>query len=283
MTHLISFKKKQSVWLVVSAATIALLVWLLAYSSPPAPADTNEHIWPTAAPDSMVCIPGGLFWMGSDSGEIDERPLHRVELDTFYIDVVPITNAFYAQFLTQTAHRTPKYWNDPRCNHPRQPVVGVSFDDALAFCQWRSKKDTLSYRLPTEAEWEKAARGADKRFYPWGNDKPTPNHAANEIAERMPLIGMCALGASPYGVHDMVGTVWNWCIDKYDKNYYSTSPAKNPTGPLQGRHRVVRGGNWLFLGCCSGTPAYALRTTRRNAFHESMQKKSIGFRCVRER
>jgi iron(II)-dependent oxidoreductase len=231
--------------------------------------------------NEMVSVPAGVFWMGSEEGEIDEKPVRQVWIDSFYIDRFPITNAQYAVFLTETNHEKPLYWNDDKCNNPVQPVVGVSWDDANAFCAWRSGKEHALFRLPTEAEWEKAARGDDKRKYPWGNQPPDKKHATTEITEKMPCVGMCELGRSPWGVSDLVGNVWNWCFDWYDKNYYMNSSQKNPSGPQDGVRRIVRGGNWVFLGCCSGTPAYALRTSRRNSFHPSIQKKSIGFRCVK--
>jgi iron(II)-dependent oxidoreductase len=237
----------------------------------------------SAAPlqNDMVLVPAGYFFMGSDSGEIDEKPVHRVWLDSFYIDRFPVTNAQYAVYLQETGAEKPLYWNDPRCNDPNQPAVGVSWAEAIAFCSWRSKKEQAIISLPTEAQWEKAARGDDARKYPWGNQPPDKKRAQTEISEKMPGVGVCELGRSPYGVSDLVGSVWNWCLDFYDKSYFQASPEKNPAGPSAGTRRVVRGGNWVFLGCCSGTPAYALRTSRRNSFHPGIQKKSIGFRCVR--
>lgn len=231
--------------------------------------------------NDMVLVPAGPFWMGSEEGEIDEKPAHQVWLDSFYIDRFPVTNALYSVFLQETNHEKPLYWDNDKCNDPAQPVVGVSWEDANAFCAWRSCKQHALFRLPTEAEWEKAGRGDDKRKYPWGNQPPDKKRATTEITEKMPCVGACDLGRSPWGASDMVGSVWNWCSDWYDKNYYQNSSQKNPTGPQSGVRRVVRGGNWVFLGCCSGTPAYALRTSRRNSFHPSIQKKSIGFRCVK--
>jgi iron(II)-dependent oxidoreductase len=238
----------------------------------------------TPVRDSLLLVPAGRFTMGTDSGEADERPVHAVWLDSFFIDLYPVTNAQYARFLAETNHDAPAYWRDVKCNHPNQPVVGVRWSDATAYCAWRSKKEGGIFRLPTEAEWEKAARGDDKRKYPWGNQAPDKKRAITEITEKMPPVGICELGKSPYGVSDMVGTVWNWCMDWYDREYYTASPDSSPPGPATAtkKGRVVRGGNWLFLGCCSGTPAYALRVSRRNAFHESIQKKSLGFRCVKE-
>lgn len=229
----------------------------------------------------MVRVPAGSFRRGSDKGEIDEKPLRRLWLDSFSIDRFPVTNAQYAAYLSETGAPEPLYWKDDCCNGPGQPVVGVSWEDALAYCKWRSEKDGATYTLPSEAQWEKAARGEDSRTYPWGDQPPTKKHAPTKITEKMPAVGLCELGQSPYGVSDMVGNVWNWCLDWYDKDYYGTAPERNPAGPARGRRKVVRGGNWVFLGCCSGTPAYALRTTRRNAFHPHLRKKSIGFRCVR--
>ncbi|MBN1759451.1 MAG: SUMF1/EgtB/PvdO family nonheme iron enzyme [Chitinispirillaceae bacterium] len=229
----------------------------------------------------MVLVPAGYFWRGSEQGEIDEKPVRRIWLDSFYIDRFPVTNAQYAMYLKETNAKLPLYWNEEKCNDPGQPVVGVSWKDALEFCAWRSAKDSAVYSLPTEAQWEKAARGEDRRTYPWGNQLPTDKRAPTKITEKMPTVGLCELGRSPYGAGDMVGNVWNWCLDWYNKQYYRIAPEKNPSGPKDGRRKVVRGGNWVFLGCCSGTPAYALRTTRRNVFHPHLKKKSIGFRCVR--
>jgi formylglycine-generating enzyme required for sulfatase activity len=231
--------------------------------------------------NEMVLVPSGFFPMGSENGEKDEQPVHKVWLDSFYIDRYPITNAQYDLFVKETGHSKPLYLDDPKCNDPNQPVVGVSWRDALAYCSWRSKKENRDISLPTEAQWEKAARGDDNRTYPWGNDAPDKKRAATEITEKMPAVGMCELGSSPYGVFDLVGNVWNWCFDWYEREYYRKSPDKNPQGPEKAARKVVRGGNWVFLGCCSGTPAYALRASRRNAFHPSIQKKSIGFRCVK--
>jgi formylglycine-generating enzyme required for sulfatase activity len=235
----------------------------------------------TPPQNDMVLIPAGYFYMGSDSGEVDENPVHKVWLDSFAIDRFPVTNAQFTEYLQETGAEAPLYWNDPKCNNPAQPVVGLTWKEAMTYCQWRSKKESARITLPTEAQWEKASRGDDKRKYPWGNQPPDKKRAQTEISEKMPAVGVCELGRSPYGVSDLVGSVWNWCLDYYDKIYYRNSPEKNPAGPENGSRRVVRGGNWVFLGCCSGTPAYALRTSRRNSFHPGIQKKSIGFRCVR--
>lgn len=229
----------------------------------------------------MVLVPAGWFWMGSENGEKDERPVHKIWLDSFFIDRYPITNAQYDTFALETGHAKSLYRDDPKCNAPDQPVVGVSWNDAMAFCAWRSKKEGAAFSLPTEAQWEKAARGDDKRTYPWGNEAPDKKRATTEITEKMPAVGMCELGGSPYGVFDLVGNVWNWCSDWYEREYYAKSPERNPTGPDKAARKVVRGGNWVFLGCCSGSPAYALRVSRRNSFHPSIQKKSVGFRCVK--
>ena len=231
--------------------------------------------------NEIVLVPAGWFWMGSQNGEKDEQPVHRVWLDSFYIDRFPVTNARYDIFVSETNHPKSLYRDNPKCNDPNQPVVGVSWKDAMAYCAWRSKKENIVFSLPTEAQWEKAARGDDKRTYPWGNDLPDKKRATTEITEKMPAVGMCELGRSPYGVSDLVGNVWNWCTDWYDREYYKNSDKRNPLGPSKAVRKVIRGGNWVFLGCCSGTPAYALRASRRNSFHPSIRKKSIGFRCVK--
>ncbi|MBN1127446.1 MAG: formylglycine-generating enzyme family protein [Chitinispirillaceae bacterium] len=266
-----------------SASAFCLLIAGIAFLSLCISKENKEASRAPAAPvtNDMVPVPAGYFWMGSPDGEKDEQPSHKVWLDSFYIDRYPVTNSQYDRFVEETGHPKALYRDDPKCNDPNQPVVGVSWAEAMAFCSWRGTKENGTFLLPTEAQWEKAARGDDKRTYPWGNEVFDKDRATTEITEKMPSVGMCELGLSPYGVSDLVGNVWNWCYDWYDREYYQKSAEKNPLGPDKAQRKVVRGGNWVFLGCCSGTPAYALRASRRNAFHPSIQKKSIGFRCVK--
>ncbi len=233
--------------------------------------------------DSMVLVPGGWFIMGCNKGEEDEKPERKVWIDSFRITQYPVTNRQYAQFIAETGHRIPRYWKNKNCNAPLQAVVGVSWDDAVEYCRWKSRKKSTIYRLPTEAEWEKAARGTNSRKYPWGNNKPSRNHADTRLKEKMPAVGMCTLGMSPYGCYDMTGNIWQWCADWYDRNYYQIASDRNPLCTTENTRngRVVRGGNWVFLGCCSGSPEYALRCVQRNAFHPKLRKKSVGFRCVK--
>jgi formylglycine-generating enzyme required for sulfatase activity len=235
-------------------------------------------------PADMVLIPAGAFLMGATpaeqqavlafgwQGPIQNRiqflvehsgPQHTVHLDAFYIDRQEVTNQTYRAFVDATGHQAPTLWNSPRhLTDPAQPVVGVSWYDAQAFCTWQGK------RLPTEAEWEKAARGTDGRRYPWGQEwDATRLHTADVIAgqaldnfatwtrwqrtmsagmgaARPATVGSYPHGASPYGVLDMAGNVWEWTADWYDPQYYATSPARNPTGPATGDAKVLRGGGW---------------------------------------
>jgi len=232
----------------------------------------------------MVFVPSGVFYMGTNLGQPDEKPAHKVYVDGFWIDKYPVTNIQYKRFIEETGHRIPRYWDDEKCNAPLQPVVGVSWDDANAYCEWLTKKTGQKYRLPTEAEFEKAARGIDGRIYPWGNQPPNSKLVNCELQERIPEVGTYKNNVSPYGCYDMVGSVWHWCQDWYDSDYYRKSPIYNPKGPdtISKRGRVVRGGNWVFLGCCSDSLENSLRVTRREAFNQNILKKSIGFRCVRE-
>jgi|SRR5581483_3513733 len=232
----------------------------------------------------MVVIPAGPFLMGATPdeqqavldfgwhGPIRDRirslvehsgPQHTAHLDTFYIDTHEVTNQAYRIFVEATGHPAPTFWDSPRdLADPAQPVVGVSWYDAQAFRAWRGK------RLPTEAEWEKAARGTDGRQYPWGAEwDATRLHTADTIAgqaldtfttwtrwqcqmsagvgaARPAAVGSYPRGASPYGVLDMAGNVWEWVADWYDPEYYTASPARNPTGPATGSAKVLRGGGW---------------------------------------
>jgi sulfatase modifying factor 1 len=223
----------------------------------------------------MIRIPAGWFWMGSREGEgdEDERPQHQVYLDAFYIAETPVTNAEYKKFVDATGHRVPfedwdsakpYNWDRLRRTFPagkeNHPVVLVSWDDANTYARWAGK------RLPTEAEWEKAARGTDRLTYPWGNtfDQSRCNTWESGIQGTTP-VGQFRNGASPYGVLDMVGNVWEWCADWYDSNYYKHSPNHNPRGPNTGYSRSLRGGSWsyhqVYARCAArfgGSPGYRL-------------------------
>jgi len=261
-------------------------------SSPPKPDFQNLSPKPSGE-SPMVLIPAGEFEMGIDRSEIpelvnwakgydqsamaswfeDETPRHKVYLDAYYIDVYEVTNEMYAKFLKATNHKPPKYWDDPRYNDPQQPVVGVTWEDAKAYCDWAGK------RLPTEAEWEKAARGGliGKRF-PWGDD------ASHDYANYAGTVGTDIWGYSApvgkfapngYGLYDMAGNVFEWCADWYEKDYYSKSPTKNPTGPSSGKTRVVRGGGY-------GYTANFLRVSDRfGSYFPSNAYPFVGFRCAK--
>jgi len=193
---------------------------------------------------TMVSIPAGEFTMGSQDGDADEQPAHKVYVDAFSIDVYEVTIGQYAEFLRSGEARAPLDWNTMNQSaNQKRPVANVDWADAVAYCKWAGK------RLPTEAEWEKAARGTDGRLYPWGNDPPSPMHAnygkigSHDYGTLAP-VGTMEDGKSPYGVYDMAGNVWEWVSDWYDNDYYKKSPSQNPTGPSMGGFKVLRGGSW---------------------------------------
>ena len=195
----------------------------------------------------MVLVPAGEFTMGSNDGRDDEKPVHRVSLDAYYIDKYEVTIRQYAKFLEARGMSGPPMWTTmDQPVHQKRPVVNVDWSDASNYCEWADK------RLPTEAEWEKAARGTDGRMYPWGNDSPNPLRANygkekwNNHAALVP-VGQLKDGESPYGIYDLAGNVWEWVSDWYDPDYYTTSPSRNPKGPERGKYRVLRGGSWDFL------------------------------------
>jgi formylglycine-generating enzyme required for sulfatase activity len=193
---------------------------------------------------TMVLVPAGEFTMGSPTGDVDERPPHQVYLDSFLIDKHEVTVGQYAEFLQQAGGNAPSDWKTMnQLSHKKRPVSNVDWADAAAYCKWAGK------RLPTEAEWEKAARGTDGRLYPWGNEPPTSRHAnygqSGSINNgALAPVGSFEEGKSPYGVYDMAGNVWEWVSDWYDNDYYKNSPSQNPTGPSTGGYKVIRGGSW---------------------------------------
>jgi len=271
---------------------------------------SDEFLW---LKDSsvMIRIPAGEFWMGSPEGEgdNDERPQHKVYLSDYYIDKHEVTNEQFERFVRAAGHQTDAerlgsgrvydkdsskwidrkgvswrtYYSYATRNHP---VILVSWNDAKAYCDWAGK------RLPTEAEWEKAARGTDARQCPWGNSAPGSSRNGNFADEaakrefpnwmivsgyddgyvRTAPVGTYPAGASPYGCLDMAGNVWEWCSDWYGETYYGTSPSNNPQGPSSGSSRVLRGGSWYN---CAGL----LRCAYRCGVGASSRDDGDGFRC----
>jgi formylglycine-generating enzyme required for sulfatase activity len=193
----------------------------------------------------MVLIPEGSFFMGSEDGLDNEKPPHRVWLDGFLIGKFPITRSEYGIFVQAASHPEPPFWHDEIFSDPEHPVVGVSWHDAFAYCEWLSRATGTPFRLPTEAEWERAARGGlDRKRYPWGDEPP----------EERPYPGYDPRSGGPqpvgrgepngFGLYDMSEGVHEWCADFYDPGYYARSPENNPRGPAAGRRRASRGGSW---------------------------------------
>jgi len=261
----------------------------------------------------MVPVPDGNFMMGASPEEQEavlrfgfpaawenmpplvesSGPRHEVYLDGFYIDTYEVTNTQYEAFTEMTGHRQPGNRQYDNHNRSNQPVVGVSWHDARAFCEWTGK------RLPTEAEWEKAARGPEGLAYPWGDrwdpnrlwsidgilDRPLDSFEAWSRAQqdlalmasvaRPAQVGSHPDGASPYGAMDMAGNVWEWVADWFGPSYYSESPQRNPKGPEIGEFRVLRGGAW-------DVPRVVTQTWfRENVFRPEHRESLVtGFRCA---
>ena len=194
-------------------------------------------------------VPAGEFSMGSNDYS-NEQPIHTVELDAFEIAKYPVTNRQYACFVAAAHRKPPSHWGGPTPPDGLRthPVVHVSWKDAAAFCVWLGEQENATIRLPTEAEWEKAARGTDGRTYPWEGpfDKTLCNMGETGTGGTSP-VGIFPAGESPYEVAEMAGNVWEWVNDRYDKKYYSISPAKNPQGPAKGERCVLRGGSWGYI------------------------------------
>jgi formylglycine-generating enzyme required for sulfatase activity len=253
------------------------------------------------AVSEMVLIPSGHFWMGRARlylGEeigwlardrTDDRPLHLVNLDAFYMDIHEVTNEAYVHFVVKNGGDAPYHWNGQSVSFVeiRHPVYNVTWREASAYCAWVGK------RLPTEAEWERAARGGlEKLDYPWGNDfmrYPSDDVLSVDSAESEDVepirMAHTASGFGPtevasfepndFGLYDVSGNVWEWVSDWYDTYYYSVSSQNNPTGPDDGHYKVIRGGGW-------GDPETRLATVYfRNFTGQDTRSPTIGFRCVK--
>ncbi len=260
--------KKSDVFCILLAA---LVIFVTGCAKPLASIITDED------GVEMVLIPAGEFIMGSSEDERDdgEHPQHKVYLDAFYIDKYEVTNAQYKRFMEATGHNAPSYWGDENYNQPNLPVTGVSWHDAVAYAKWAKK------RLPTEAEWEKAARGTDGREYPWGNewvDSRCNTKISDDGYGVLAPVGSFPGDISPYGVIDMAGNVSEWVHDWSDRDYYSRSPKRNPKGPEEGIMRTLRGGNW------DNAIEHHMRCATRDADLPvpSGWNLRMGFRCARD-
>lgn len=260
---------------------------------------------PESIPE-MISIPAGDFLMGSDEGEADERPVHRVHLHEFAIGAQPVTNAEYARFVRDSGHRFPAVYELPlvvtgggadredlfrrtsapyawtQAEPPRErldhPVTLVRFEDAVRYCEWLTAKTGRSFRLPTEAEWEKAARGGLRgQRYPWGDrfDQKLANFLTDPAQKATHGTTPCrAFPANGYGLFDAVGNVWEWVHDWYAPETYSGPARRNPSGPPNGRLRLVRGGAWLVADI------RMLRCSHRQKVPPDTYSYAIGFRIA---
>jgi formylglycine-generating enzyme required for sulfatase activity len=286
-------------------ASLMLCLFPAAQSLPSAePATVNDGY------GDLVLVSAGAFKMGDNfgDGEPRERPVRTVDLDAFYIGKYEVTNAEWRKFRDSADYDDPKYWPGGRIfpkklvpywtmpeNHgggtpgsDNYPVIGVNWDSATAYCNWVSAKTGKKYRLPTEAEWEKAARGSTQRRYPWGNsiDASYANFVGTQKYDTVREVGFydgslrgtlqTHSNASPYGAFDMAGNVMEWCQDWYSREAYSLPGRKNPKGPSEGAYRVVRGGSFFI-------DPFDLRSYARSAVWPSVQSyRMLGFRLARD-
>ncbi len=221
----------------------------------------------------MCCIPEGWFQMGCDEGRDDERPAHRVWVDAFELAAFQTTNSAYARFLEDSHYPSPPLRDDPSFANPDQPVVAVSWFDALAYCDWLSLLLHKKYRLPTEAEWERAARGGvEGESFPWGNCPPEdlPDYT-NRWKTGPEPVGLYA--PNSYSLYNVGDNVHEWCSDWYDAAYYAVSPERNPHGPLSSSRRASRGGSWRHH-------VKVTRTSARSSIPPEFKYADYGFRVA---
>lgn len=282
------------------AAVFMIIILISCGRSPTDPEFVNEDEGPVgteaASIDGMVYIPAGNFNMGNNHTTVDDDPLHGVYLDGYYIDKFEVTNAQYAKFMNEAmsveyiqyhsgdvtrrdielmdlTDAQIRWAGDHFVAQPGKedyPAIEITWYGAAAYAAFNGK------RLPTEAEWEKAARGTDGRRYPWGNDPPTDQHCNfdSETSANTPVGFYSPLGDSPYGVSDMAGNVAEWCADYYDRDYYNSASARrNPQGPSEGFYRIIRGGAW-YLG------ANFIQTFHRFRDRPDHKCSPYGFRCA---
>lgn len=255
----------------------------------------DPRLWHPQDNDYWVTIPAGTFLMGAQSkdparGNYDpeagknEFPVHEVALNAFRIGHYPVTVEEYGRFLKDEGYGNQQWWKgggfgqrtkpgdwEEQMRHRSRPLVRVTWYEAAAYCAWAGG------RLPTEAEWERAARGTEGRKYPWGNKAPDAsraNYGETKVGHASP-VGLFPRGTTPEGIADMAGNVWEWVADWYADDYYRKSLRENPPGPGTGSARVIRGGSWTF-------PSGDLRSAYRGRVAPEPRGVAIGFRCARE-
>lgn len=225
--------------------------------------DTTRTSGKEVSTENMVHLEGGSFLMGNQNVS-EESPEFEVHVKPFYIDIYPVTVELYGKFLEATGHPEPKFWNNPEFNGPSQPVIGITWNDAMAYAAWAGKQ------LPTEEQWEFAARGRENRKYPWGNLEPDPTRCNIADYLGMPsIVTMHEAGHTPEGVYDMAGNVYEWTVAPF----VAYSPNGNKTKSDSSPRRVVRGGSWH-------SPVEDARTTHRKGLFPESQLATVGFRCV---
>lgn len=233
----------------------------------------DETTWTVSLP-RMVRIPGGHFWMGCATGRADEQPVHRVQVDPFSMGATTVTNQEYLQFVQETGRQMPVPFGELRFSHPRQPVVAVTWFEAVAYCDWLTRTTGQPFRLPTEAEWEWAIRaGAEGRLYAWGDEIPATfefyrtgwrDERPHPVAQGKP---------NAYGLYDLGDNVHEWCLDWYDPDYYARSPFRNPANLQSSGRRASRGGSWRHQ-------IKASRCAARSSLSPNFAYTDYGFRVV---
>jgi formylglycine-generating enzyme required for sulfatase activity len=238
---------------------------------------TPETATLKALEPTLVEIPARWFLMGSDSGQDCELPIHRVWIDTFSLATTQVTNAEYTRFLQATGAAPPPFRNDPNFNHPEQPVAGPSWYEAVRYCEWLGDQTGRHYRLPTEAEWECAARGGlEQKQFSWGDDPPQslPDYAKRWLTGPEPV---ARYAPNAFGLYDIGDNVHEWCSDWYDPNYYAVSPERNPQGPeqcpMKPARKSSRGGSWRHQ-------IKVARCSARSSIPPEFQYADYGFRVA---
>ena len=246
--------------------------WINKADNPPSvykPSVTTSQTRQYFEPE-MVTVQGGTFQMGGldKDASSDEKPVHSVTLNSFLIGKYEVTFDEYDKFCDDTGREKP---SDKGWGRGKRPVINVSFSDAKAYCAWLTGKTERKYRLPTEAEWEYAARGGENNIFSSAADiDDAAWYSGNSDKKTHPVGGK---SANAFGLFDMTGNVWEWCNDWYDENYYKNSPTSNPQGASSGSDRVYRGGSWFDT-------ARGCRVTNRGGFTPTLRDYDLGFRVV---